>query len=109
MRSPSAKDVQTVGESDRPRAKRRLFSRVPIWVRVSVITAVVLIGVRLSTMLVGASGVGERRGGHGSGDQMETNDGTGGDRTGGDHTGGGHGPGPEHTGGAHGPGTDHGS
>lgn len=48
--------------------------RVPIWVRVSVITGVVLVGVLLSTMLLAAGGVGDRGGsggGHGSGDETE--------------------------------------
>jgi hypothetical protein len=80
--------------------------RVPIWVRVSAITVAVLIGVLLSTMFLGASGVADRdrSGGHGSGEQMEMN----GDK-GSDHTGGDHGPGGDHTGGDHGPGPEHGS
>ena len=106
MTTPSAEDVQTVTDKDRARAKRRLMSRVPIWVRVSAITAAVLIGVLLSTMFLGASGVADRDrpGGHGSGDKMEMNSDTGSDHSGGDH-----GPGSDHTGGDHGPGPEHGS
>ncbi len=104
--------MQTATDTERPSAKRRLMRRAPMWVRVSAITAAVLIGVLLSTMFLGASGVGDRgrSGGHGSGDQMEMNGDKGGDHTGGNHgPGGGHGPGGDHTGGGHGPGPEHGS
>lgn len=106
MTSSSADDAATATVQDRPRAKRRLMSRVPVWVRVSAITAAVLIGVLLSAMLLGASGVADRdrSAGHGSGGQLQMNDGKGGDHTGGDH-----GVGADHTGGDHGRGPEHGS
>jgi hypothetical protein len=109
MRNPSAKEPQATQE-ERPSAKRRLRSRVPVWVRVSVITAAVLVGVLVTTMLLGATGGGgdrDRPGGDGSGDRTEMNDGSGSDHTGGDHSGGDHGSDGEHTGGDHGPGGEH--
>jgi hypothetical protein len=66
--------------------------RLPLWVRVSGIVAIVLAGVFLTTMLLAASGVDDRGSsgsGHDSGDhtEMETNDeGSGGDHgSDGDH------------------------
>jgi hypothetical protein len=59
-----------------PTARRRLTSRGPIWVRVSVITGLLLVGVFLSTMLLAAAGVGDRDdsgGGHGTDQPMEMN------------------------------------
>ncbi|MDQ3780885.1 MAG: hypothetical protein M3354_10120 [Chloroflexota bacterium] len=50
-------------------ANRRLTTGIPIWVRVPGIIALVLVGILISTMLLGADrGSG---GGHGSGDEME--------------------------------------
>lgn len=97
---------QGAREEDTPSARRRLTSRVPIWVRVSVITGVVLVGVLLSTMLLAAGGVGDRDdsgGGHGSGGEMEmdSDDSSGGHGSGGemetdsDDSSGGHGSGGE--------------
>src|SRR5437867_348882 len=105
MTTAAADDGPTATGEDRARAKRRLTRRVPMWVRVTAITAAVLLGVLLSTMFLGASGVADRdrSGGHGSGGQTEMN----GDK-GSDHTGGDHGPGGDHTGGDHGPGREHG-
>lgn len=68
--------------------RRRLRNRGPIWVRVSVITGVVLVAIFLSTMLLAAAGIGDRddSGGHGSDQPMEMDtDGTGGDHGSGDH------------------------
>lgn len=77
----STTDPQGATE-DAPRAKRRWTRRLPIWVRVSVIVAVVLVGVLFSTMLLAAGGDdrGDSDGGHRSGSGMEMNDdGSGGD------------------------------
>lgn len=54
--------------------RRRLLSRVPLWVRISAIIALILVGVFASSMLLGASGAGESQGGGhgGSGGQMQT-------------------------------------
>ena len=54
--------------------RRRLLSRIPLWVRISAIIALILVGVFASSMLLGASGAGESQvGGHGgSGGQMQT-------------------------------------
>jgi hypothetical protein len=66
---------------DRPSAtaqtrtpRRRLLSRIPLWVRISTIIALILVGVFASSMLLGASGADESQGGNhgGSGDQMQT-------------------------------------
>ena len=66
---------------DRPSAtaqarapRQRLLSRIPLWVRISTIIALILVGVFASSMLLGASGAGESQiGGHGgSGGQMQT-------------------------------------
>jgi hypothetical protein len=62
---------QRVKEETTPVKKRRLISRLPIWVRVSVITALVLVGVLLSTMLLAGVGGGVHPGGHGSGGRMQ--------------------------------------
>jgi hypothetical protein len=66
---------------DRPSAtaqprgpRRRLLSRIPLWVRISTIIALILVGVFASSTLLGASGADESQGGShgGSGDQMQT-------------------------------------
>jgi hypothetical protein len=57
-------------EEDWHMARRGLTAGIPIWVRVPGIIALVLVGVLVSTMLLGAAG---DDGGHGAGDQMETN------------------------------------
>jgi hypothetical protein len=76
-------------------ANRGLTTRIPIWVRVPAIIALVLVGVLLSTMLLDAVG---GDGGRGSGDETEMTQHTGG----GDHGGGGHGSGSGHgSGGGH--------
>lgn len=49
-------------------ANRGLTKRIPVWVRVPVITALVLAGVLLSPPLLDAAGLGVVRG---SGDDME--------------------------------------
>jgi hypothetical protein len=62
----------TTAQTRSPR--RRLLSRVPLWVRISTIIALILVGVFASSMLLGASGVDESPGGGhgGSGDQLQT-------------------------------------
>jgi hypothetical protein len=94
-------------EQDRSNARRRRLARVPIWVRISVITALVLVGILLSTIVLGASGVGDRdRGsGHGAAGGMELRH----DPSDGTQSGGDHGAGGGHTGGDHGSGSEHGS
>jgi hypothetical protein len=85
-------------------ADRRLMARVPIWVRAPGLIALVLAGVLISTMLLGASGDDS---GHGSGDEMQMRDDTGGQ--GGHGSGdGGHGTGDADrgSGGEHGSGDD---
>ena len=80
--------------------RRGLLSRGPIWMRVSMFTALVLVGVFLSTMVVAAIGIGDGSnggGGHGSGQRMEM-------RPGGDH-----GARGDHESGEGGTETDHGS
>jgi len=63
------------GQDDTDMGLRALVQRVPIWVRVPGIIALVLLGVVVGTMLFGASGVG---GGHGSGAGTEMKDHEGG-------------------------------
>jgi hypothetical protein len=76
-------------------ADRRSTGRIPIWVRVPAIVALVLIAVIVGTMLLGA--VGADGGGHGSGGQIEMTDRNGSEHGSGDqagttdHTGTGHG------------------
>jgi hypothetical protein len=60
-------------------ANRVLTTRVPIWVRVPGVIALVLVGVLFSTALLGALNVAGRGGDHGPDDQVEM------DRDGGDH------------------------
>jgi hypothetical protein len=52
-------------------ANRGWMTRMPIWVRVPGIIALVLVGVLIGTMLLSTGGDG---GGHSSGDQMEMRD-----------------------------------
>jgi hypothetical protein len=54
------------------RAPGRRLPRIPLWMRISGIVALILTGVLVGTMLLGASGAGEGRGGGhgGSGGQM---------------------------------------
>jgi hypothetical protein len=54
--------------------RRRLLSRIPLWVRISTIIALILVGVFASSMLLGASGADDSHGGShgGSGEQMQT-------------------------------------
>ena len=73
-------------------AKRGWIGRIPIWVRVLGITALVLVGVVVGSMLMGVAGDG---GGHGAGHQSQTSvggHGTGTHGTGGNggHSGAGH-------------------
>lgn len=60
-------------------ANRGLMARIPIWVRVPVIIALVLVGVLVSPILLDAAGVasrsGDAGGGHGSRDDRETDSG----------------------------------
>ncbi len=65
-------------------ARRGLTTRIPIWVRVPGIIALVLAGVLLSTMLLGAAGDsgGHRR----SGDQTQMDGGVHGAGDGGSHS-----------------------
>lgn len=61
-------------EEERPIGRRRRTRRIPIWIRVSMITAVVMLGVLLGTMVLAGSGIGDRRGSaanHGSGGEMQ--------------------------------------
>jgi hypothetical protein len=73
-------------------ANRGLMARIPIWVRVPGIIALVLVGVLISTMLLGAWGDGDGHGSggsHGSGDEpemMEQNRGQGGGHDSGDRS-----------------------
>jgi hypothetical protein len=70
-------------EQDAPSANRRAIAKTPIWVRVSLITAIILVGVLVATMVLGGTGIGSRSGaGHGSGGQMQMTDHSG---AGGDH------------------------
>lgn len=57
-------------------ADRRLTMRIPIWVRVSGIITLVLVGVVVSSMLLGASGSGSHEGSRDRGGQMEGMGGT---------------------------------
>lgn len=76
-------------------AKRGLIGRVPIWVRVPGIIALVLVGILISAMLLDTS-----VGGHGgSGDENGTRDH-------GPSDSGGHGPGDRERGGVHGSGDE---
>lgn len=76
-------------------AKRGLIGRIPIWVRVPGIIALVLVGIVISAMLLDTTG-----GGHGgSGDDNGTRDHGPSDR-------GGHGPGDRQRGGGHGSGDE---
>jgi hypothetical protein len=43
-------------------ANGRLATAIPIWMRVPGIIALVLVGIVVSTMLVGAAGIGDRAG-----------------------------------------------
>jgi hypothetical protein len=89
-------DQQEATEQSPSAARRRILSRVPIWVRLSVIVVVVLAGILLSSVLLGAASVDDRqgsRGGHGSGAGMEMTDQGG---SSGDHSGGNHGTGAGH-------------
>jgi len=86
------------------KAKRRRASRMPVWVRVSVITTVALGGILGGTVLVAGSGVADRGdtgGGHRSrGEtQMDVNS----DGSGGEHDSGG----DRDSSNDHGSGTDH--
>jgi hypothetical protein len=105
MRQAAASQGPT--DEDAPVARRRLVKRLPIWVRVSVITGVVLAVVLLSTMLIaaGGGGDGDSGGNHGSRGGIEMNsDDSGGDHgSGGDHDSGG----SRSSGGDHAPGADH--
>ncbi len=76
-------------------ARRGLTASIPIWVRVAGIIALVLVGVLVSTLLLGAAG---DSGGHGrSGDKTQINGSGHGSGGGGSHSsgngGGGHGSG----------------
>jgi hypothetical protein len=113
--TPTSASQAAKGEAT-PSAKRRLTSGVPIWVRVSVITGVVLVAVLLSTILLAAVGIGDSGdsgGGHGCPGAMEMNsDGSNGDHSSrGDHSSGGdRGSGSDHSsGGDRGSVRDHGS
>jgi hypothetical protein len=94
-------------------ATRRWTRRGPIWIRLSVITGLLLVGVFLTTMLLAAAGVGERTdsggGGHGSDQPMEMDsDGAGGDHgSGGNHGSGGDRRSDEDHGNTDGPNPDH--
>jgi hypothetical protein len=58
---------------------RRSMTHIPVWVRVPAIIALVLVGVLVGSILVGAWDDGHSSGGsHGSGGRMETRDHTGG-------------------------------
>ena len=68
----------TCTEEDTHMADRGLTASIPIWVRVPGIIALVLVGVVVSSMLLGGSSSGGRgmggmgsSGGHGRGDQMQ--------------------------------------
>jgi hypothetical protein len=79
---------------------RRWIARTPLWVRVTVLTATILIGVLVATIVMGGTGIGARSdpgghtgGGHGSGGQTQMTDhnsgdhGSNRDRGGSDHNG----------------------
>jgi hypothetical protein len=84
-------ESQGATEEDTQMANSGLTTRIPIWVRVPAIIALVLVGVIIGTTLLGAwadgGGHGSRDGRHGAGDGRQMRDHTGG--------GGGHGPGHE--------------
>jgi uncharacterized membrane protein len=61
---PHHGSTETTREDERPKKRHR---RIPIWVKVSVIIALVLIGVVVSSMALGASGI-DGHGGDGGGD-----------------------------------------
>lgn len=95
--------TQGMAGEDTPVARRGLASRVPIWVWVSVIIGVVLVGVLLITTLLAAGSVGDRAGsgaGHGSRANTEMNGGSCGDHSS---------PSPGSSGAGHGSGAVHGS
>ena len=79
--SDSATDRRT------PSARRRWIARTPIRVRVTLMTASVLVGVLVASVIIGGSGIGVRSdfgghgssGGHASGSQMPMTDHDGGD------------------------------
>jgi hypothetical protein len=86
-----------------PIGRRRLIRGLPIWVRVSVLTVLVLVGVLVGTMLLGGSGVADRRSGgsHGSGEHTEMDRSSGGQLRRGEHSSGGdHGSGEQRGSGA---------
>lgn len=93
-------------------ANRGLMARIPIWVRVPVIIALVLVGLLVSPILLDAAGVasrsGDRGGGHGSGEDMEMDDGGHGSRDDRETDRGGHGSDNDRDtdGGGHGTGDD---
>jgi len=100
-------DQQEATEQSPSAPRRRILSRVPIWVRLSVIVVVVLAGILLSSVLLGATNVGDRQGstgGHGSDGGMEMTDHGG---SAGNHPDGNHGTGSAQSGGNHGTGADH--
>lgn len=60
-------------------ARRSLLARLPLWVRISAITALVLVAVFAASMALGVAGIGGEGGGHGggghgSGTQMQRTD-----------------------------------
>lgn len=89
---------QGATDEEKPTGQRRRISRLPLWVRLSAVTALVLLGVLLaSTLWLGASGPADRSpgGDHGSGGEMQMDSGSGGQHgsddsgSGGDHGSGG--------------------
>jgi hypothetical protein len=75
-------DTRATADAPHVGAKRRLRTGIPVWVRVPGIIALILVGVLIGTMLLGAAGAGDvrgRSGGHGgSGGAMEMRDYNGG-------------------------------
>ena len=82
----------------------RRLRRVPIWVKISVVTVLVLLGVLLTSMLLGGSGLADRSPGGEHGREMPTDGGSGGQHGTDDRSpGGDHGSGNDRTrGGGHG-------
>jgi len=85
---------QGATDEEKPTGQRRRISRLPLWVRLSAVTALVLLGVFLASTLLGGSGPADRSpgGDHGSGGEMQMDSGSGGQHGSDDSgSGGGHG------------------
>jgi hypothetical protein len=87
MTTSATTTSETTTDPRAPRRVRRWTAKTPIWVRVALMTASVLVGVLVATVIVGGTGIGVRSdsgghgsgGGHASGTQMPITDHNGGD------------------------------